>query len=310
MESKERLIKIKEIDEEIIKLKDLEKRERISLKDALNALFEKRKGLISDMSPWDRVCLARHPERPHFIDYLENIFTDFVEFSGDRLFSDDKALISGFAKLNKIPVCVLGLEKGRDLEEKIERNFGMAHPEGYRKSARLVKLANRFKIPIITFIDTPGAYPGIEAEERGQSIAIAENLKLFFKIDVPVICVVIGEGGSGGALAIGVGDHIIMLENSIYSVISPEGCASILWRDAKYAKNAAENLKLTSYDLKNLNIIDEIIKEPDGGAQENPEMVYKKLKSSIYKKIKELKKDSDLKIKRIEKFRKIGIFNQ
>ncbi|MFA7577034.1 MAG: acetyl-CoA carboxylase carboxyltransferase subunit alpha, partial [Candidatus Muiribacteriota bacterium] len=252
MESLEKFQKLKEIDDEILKLQKFEEREKVSLSDAVNALKQRKHNILENLEPWDRVYLARHPERPHAIDFINNIIDDFTEFSGDRLFSDDQALITGFGYIKKKPVCILGNEKGRGTEDKIKRNFGMAHPEGYRKAHRILKLADKFKTPVITFVDTPGAYPGIDAEKRGQAVAIAENLKLLFKINVPVIVVVIGEGGSGGALAIGIGDYVIMLENAIYSVISPEGCASILWRDAKYAKEAAENLKITSFDLKKI----------------------------------------------------------
>ncbi|MCK9225536.1 MAG: acetyl-CoA carboxylase carboxyltransferase subunit alpha [Candidatus Muirbacterium halophilum] len=310
MESEDRLIKLKEIEEEILKLKELEKREKLSLKDALDVLNEKRNSFFENLQCWDRVMLARHAQRPHCIDYIKNIVDDFIEFSGDRYFSDDKAMICGFGKIGGISVCISGLEKGRDLNEKVVRNFGMAHPEGYRKSARIFKLAEKFGVPVITFIDTPGAYPGIEAEERGQSIAIAENIKLLFKLNVPVIACIIGEGGSGGALAIGVADIVLMLENSIYSVISPEGCASILWRDAKYAKNAAENLKLTSYDLKKMGIIDEIIKEPQGGIHENPKIVYNELRNHIVSNLKSLKTVKEIRKTRINRYRNIGIFNE
>ncbi len=300
--------KIKEIDQEIEKLKELEKREKISLDDAINALMERKKSLLNKLDFWDRVFLARHPDRPYTLDYIENMFAEFTQFHGDRLFGDDLSMITGFAKLDGIDVCVVGHQKGRGTENKIERNFGMPHPEGYRKAARIFKLADKFNIPIITLIDTPGAYPGIEAEKRGQAVAIAENLKLMFKLDVPIIACIIGEGGSGGALGIAVADHIAMLENSVYSVISPEGCASILWRDASYAREAASNLKITAKDLIELKVIDHIIKEPAGGAQNDPRLVYDTLKDHLKNIISELKDKENLKAQRIEKFRRLGIF--
>ncbi|MFA5480717.1 MAG: acetyl-CoA carboxylase carboxyltransferase subunit alpha [Candidatus Muiribacteriota bacterium] len=309
MESLEKFQKLKEIDDEILKLQKFEEREKVSLSDAVNALKQRKHNILENLEPWDRVYLARHPERPHAIDFINNIIDDFTEFSGDRLFSDDQALITGFGYIKKKPVCILGNEKGRGTEDKIKRNFGMAHPEGYRKAHRILKLADKFKTPVITFVDTPGAYPGIDAEKRGQAVAIAENLKLLFKINVPVIVVVIGEGGSGGALAIGIGDYVIMLENAIYSVISPEGCASILWRDAKYAKEAAENLKITSFDLKKINVIDEILEEPeDGLVLSNSSILYGKLRKILISKIAELEKNENLISKRIEKFSKMGYF--
>ncbi|MGM0607650.1 MAG: acetyl-CoA carboxylase carboxyltransferase subunit alpha [Candidatus Muiribacteriota bacterium] len=311
MESVEKFLKIKEIDDEIIKLKKFQKREKVNLKDAVTALVERKKSILANLSSWDRVYLARHPDRPHSKDFIENIFKDFTEFYGDRLFGDDPAIIAGFAKLKKLPVCILANEKGRGTEDKIYRNFGMAHPEGYRKCKRILNLADKFKVPVVTFIDTPGAYPGIEAEERGQAVAIAQNLKLFFKLDVPVIVCVVGEGGSGGALAIGVGDYIFMLENAVYSVISPEGCASILWRDPKYSKEAARNLKLTSHDLKKIHVIDEIIKEPlEGLKLENSTKTYKFLKQKLYDIIIKKMDEENIIQNRIKKFKKMGFFNQ
>ncbi|EPE37914.1 acetyl-coenzyme A carboxylase carboxyl transferase subunit alpha [Candidatus Photodesmus katoptron] len=224
------------------------------------------KKIFSDLSAWETAQLARHPLRPYTLDYIKNIFTEFDELSGDRLFSDDKAIIGGIARLEGTPVMIIGHQKGRETKEKVKRNFGMPKPEGYRKALRLIEMAGRFNMPILTFIDTAGAYPGVGAEERGQSGAIATNLKVMSAIRVPVICNVIGEGGSGGALAIGVGDYINMLQYSTYSVISPEGCASILWRNANKAPQAAEAMCLIASRLKELNLIDNIIKEPLGGA--------------------------------------------
>lgn len=237
------------------------------------------KKIFSNLNSWEITQLSRHPMRPHTIDYLKLIFTNFQELSGDRLFGDDKAIIGGLAKLNQYKIIVIGHEKGRKMKEKIYRNFGMPTPEGYRKSLRLMQIAEKFNLPIITFIDTPGAYPGIGAEERGQSTAIAKNLRKMSKLNVPIISTVIGEGGSGGALAIGVSDKINMLQYSIYSVISPEGCASILWKDVKKAKIASKILGITSKHLKSMNLIDNIIEEPLGGAHRN----YKKTAENLKK---------------------------
>jgi acetyl-CoA carboxylase carboxyl transferase subunit alpha len=243
---------------------------------------------MASLTAWDRVQLARHPKRPHTIDYINNLFTDFIELHGDRRFADDKAIIAGFANFEGKPVCVIGHEKGRDTKEKIERNFGMPHPEGYRKAIRVMKLAEKFKRPIFTFIDTPGAYPGIGAEERGQSQAIAESLMVMGSLKTPIIATVIGEGGSGGALALGVADKILMLENAIYSVISPEGCAAILFKSAESAPIAAESLKITAQDLKELSIIDCIVREPLGGAHLQPKKMYRLLRRALRNSLKEI----------------------
>lgn len=259
-------------------------------------------------SAWEIVCMARSADRPKALDYIKNIFTDFIEFHGDRTFGDDKAIVGGIAKLNDISVTVIGEQKGKNAKENIERNFGMPNPEGYRKALRLMKQAEKFKRPIITFIDTPGAYPGMEAEERGQGEAIAKNLFEMSKLKVPTISIVIGEGSSGGALAIGVTDIIIMLENSVYSILSPEGFASILYKDSSKSEQAAENMKITAKELKKLHIIDEIIEEPENGAEEDFEKVCNNLKNILVKNIKELSNLSDDKLvsKRYEKYRKIG----
>ena len=255
---------------------------------------------------WESVCLARMVERPKALDYIKEIFSDFIELHGDRNFGDDKSIVGGIAKIEEIPVTVIGEQKGKNSKENLERNFGMPNPEGYRKALRLMKQAEKFNRPIITFIDTPGAYPGIGAEERGQGEAIARNMLEMANLKVPIICVVIGEGSSGGALAISVGDRIVMLENAVYSILSPEGFASILYKDASKAKDAAENMKMTAQDLKNLNVIDEIIKEPEGGAQNDFETVVIKLKKYIIEEINKLKELSkeELLEKRYEKFRK------
>ena len=234
-----------------------------SLSDRIENLT---KEIYEDLSIWQKVQVARHPHRPHFSDYIENIFTDFDELHGDRLFGDDQAIIGGLAKFKGSPVVIIGHEKGKSTEDKISRNFGMSQPEGYRKASRLMKLAEDFSLPIITFIDTPGAYPGIESEERGMSEAIAKNLSIMSGLKVPIIVIITGEGGSGGALAIGVGDHISMLQYSIYSVASPEACASIVWRDNSKAQEAAEAMKLDAKNLLDFGLIDNIIDEPLGGA--------------------------------------------
>ena len=234
-----------------------------SLSDRIENLT---KEIYEGLSIWQKVQVARHPHRPHFSDYIENIFTDFDELHGDRLFGDDQAIIGGLAKFKGSPVVIIGHEKGKSTEDKISRNFGMSQPEGYRKASRLMKLAEDFSLPIITFIDTPGAYPGIESEERGMSEAIAKNLSIMSGLKVPIIVIITGEGGSGGALAIGVGDHISMLQYSIYSVASPEACASIVWRDNSKAQEAAEAMKLDAINLLDFGLIDNIIDEPLGGA--------------------------------------------
>ncbi len=279
---------------------------------AVMELEEKKAEVIKeDLSPWEIVKKSRHPNRPILQDYLEQIFSNFIEFHGDRYYSDDKAMIGGFAEIEGKKVMLIGHNKGKSTNENIDRNFGMAKPEGYRKALRLMKLAERFNVPIVTIIDTPGAFPGLEAEERGQAEAIAKNLTEMASIEVPIICVVIGEGGSGGALGIGVGDKILMLSNAIYSVISPEGCASILWRDAKFAPDAAEALNLTANALLKHGVIDEIINEPGEGAHSNYEEIADSVKKSILNNIKDLKglQTDELIQKRFEKYSGIGKFS-
>ncbi len=256
---------------------------------------------------WEKVQIARQTDRPKTSDYIEALFDDFIELHGDRNFGDDKAIIGGIGILENIPVTVIGEQKGKNAKENIDRNFGMPEPEGYRKALRLMKQAEKFNRPIITFIDTPGAYPGIGAEERGQGEAIARNIMEMAGLKVPIICIVIGEGSSGGALAIGVGDRIVMLENAIYSILSPEGFASILYKDSTKAKEAAQTMKITAQDLKELNIIDHIIKESKEGIQNNFEKVIMELKKYIIKNIKELEKlgTNQLLVERYEKYRKI-----
>jgi len=258
---------------------DLDLEEQISqLKDKNKELTEK---IFADLDPWQTARVARHPQRPYTQDYLSRIFTDFDELAGDRAYADDAAIIGGTARLDGKPVMVIGHQKGRSTSEKVKRNFGMPRPEGYRKALRLMEMAERFKMPIITFIDTPGAYPGVGAEERGQSEAIARNLKVMARLTVPIVCTVIGEGGSGGALAIGVGDRVNMLQYSTYSVISPEGCASILWKTAEKASTAAEAMGITAQRIKELELIDNIVEEPLGGAHRDMDQMAAMLKQAI-----------------------------
>ena len=258
-----------------------------SLSDRIENLT---KEIYEGLSIWQKVQVARHPHRPHFSDYIENIFTDFDELHGDRLFGDDQAIIGGLAKFKGSPVAIIGHEKGKSTEDKISRNFGMSQPEGYRKAARLMKLAEDFSLPIITFIDTPGAYPGIESEERGMSEAIAKNLSIMSGLKVPIIVIITGEGGSGGALAIGVGDHISMLQYSIYSVASPEACASIVWRDNSKAQEAAEAMKLDAKNLLDFGLIDNIIDEPLGGAHRDIKKASSLIAQEIDDNLKRLRK--------------------
>ncbi len=260
--------------------KEIEQLEKKSL--------ELKQKIFSDLGAWQVAQLARHPQRPYTKDYLEHAFTEFEEMAGDRAYADDKAIVGGMARLNGRPVMVIGHQKGRETKEKVIRNFGMPKPEGYRKALRLMETAERFNMPIITFIDTAGAYPGVGAEERGQSEAIAKNLKVMAGLSVPVICNVVGEGGSGGALAIGVGDYVNMLQYSTYSVISPEGCASILWRDSDKAPQAAEAMGLIAPRLKELELIDEIIPEPLGGAHRDPIQTAQNMKDMLVKQLEEL----------------------
>ena len=264
--------------------------------------------VYENLRPWDRVQIARHPARPTTMDYISYLFTDFFECHGDRCFGDDQAIIGGIASYKGMPVTIIGHQRGKDTKENIRRNFGMPHPEGYRKALRLMKQAEKFKRPIICFIDTKGAYPGKAAEERGQSEAIAKNLFEMAGLKVPILCIVIGEGGSGGALALGVGDKICMLENAIYSVISPEGAATILWKDSSRSKQAAESMRITAPDLKELLVIDEVITEVRGGAHRNVEEQAAYMDQVIYRSIKELvKKDATTLVEeRYEKFKQIG----
>jgi acetyl-CoA carboxylase carboxyl transferase subunit alpha len=259
---------------------------------------------------WERVQCARHPKRPHALDYIEKLITNYQEIHGDRLFGDDPAIVCGMGLFEGAPVMLIGEQKGRDTKQKVIRNFGMPKPEGYRKAIRVMQLAAKFNRPIITLLDTPGAYPGIDAEERGQAEAIARNLREMARLSVPVICVCIGEGGSGGALALGVGNHVLMMENSVYSVISPESCAAIIWRDSTKAELAAAALRLTAEDLKELDLIDGIIPEPPGGAHENPDGAAQNLQEALRSSLAELTRlaPEELVQQRYDKFRKMGNF--
>ncbi len=271
-------------------------------------LAETRREVFSNLTAWQRVQLARHPRRPYTLDYLRDTFTDFQELHGDRLFADDRAMVGGFARLQGQPVMVIGTQKGRDTKENILRNFGSAHPEGYRKALRLMRLADKFGLPIITLIDTAGAYPGVGAEERHIAEAIAVNLREMTLLEVPIIAVVIGEGGSGGALGIGVADRVLILENAYYSVISPEGCAAILWKDRAAAQRAAEALRITATDLLELGLVDEIVPEPLGGAHSDPTTMAETLKVYLLRHLQETEAvaPSERLRLRYEKFRRIG----
>jgi acetyl-CoA carboxylase carboxyl transferase subunit alpha len=304
---------ILELERKVQELKAYSSEKKMDLSSEIKRLEEKLEKLKSQtyqgLSPWHRVQLARHPQRPYTLDYIGMIMTDFMELHGDRLFADDKAMICGLAKIDGVKIMVMGHQKGRSTKENIMRNFGCAHPEGYRKALRLMQMAEKYDIPVVALIDTPGAYPGIGAEERGQAQAIALNLREMGQIKTPIISVVIGEGGSGGALGVGVTDRILVFENAYYSVISPEGCAAILWKDSSKANEAASVLKLTAQDLLELGIIDEIIPEPLGGAHRDPQKTAAALKESLKKNLAELaqlSKDKLLKL-RYEKFRKMGV---
>jgi acetyl-CoA carboxylase carboxyl transferase subunit alpha len=305
---------IHELEKKIAELKSFMEEKDIDLTDEIQRLEEKLSRLenstYSEMKPWDRVQIARHAERPTTLDYISYLFTDFIELHGDRLFGDDEAIVGGVAFYKGLPVTVIGHQRGKDTKENLRRNFGMPHPEGYRKALRLMKQAEKFNRPIICFIDTKGAYPGKAAEERGQSEAIARNLVEMAGLTVPVICIVIGEGGSGGALALGVGNYVHMLENSTYSVISPEGAAAILWKDASLAKKAAESMRITAPDLKELGIIDEIIEEVKGGAHKDPKRQAEVIDSVLESSLNNLLSMSqdELIEQRYEKYKNIGQF--
>ena len=280
--------------------------------DLIGKLKNLKKKIYSKLSPWQKIQISRHPERPTTLDYIAMVMRDFIPLAGDRLFGEDKALLAGFAMLGQRKIAVIGHQKGKDTKENIERNFGCAHPEGYRKAIRIMHLAERFSIPIVCLIDTPGAYPGVGAEERGQAQAIAENIRDMFSIKVPILVTIIGEGGSGGALGIGVGDKVLIMEYAYYSVISPEGCAAILWKDASKREEAAKVLKLTAPDLLKMGIVDEIVSEAEGGAHRGAEQSAQNLKSAINKNLDELSRLSveTLLDQRYQRYRKMGIFNE
>jgi acetyl-CoA carboxylase carboxyl transferase subunit alpha len=273
---------------------------------------ERKEEVYNTLTPWQTIQVARHPRRPVLYDYISMIFTNFIELHGDRCYGDDHAMIGGFATLGTQKVMLIGHSKGKNVDENVKRNFGMARPEGYRKALRLMRLAEKFNLPVVTFIDTAGAFPGLDAEERGQAEAIARNLTEMAKLEIPIVSIVTGEGGSGGALGIGVADTVLMLSNAVYSVISPEGCASILWRDAAYASLAADNLKITAKSLLSLGVIDEIVKEPAGGAHNNPAGAAEAIKEAILKHVKKLTALSAQKLtaKRFEKFSSMGKFTK
>jgi acetyl-CoA carboxylase carboxyl transferase subunit alpha len=305
-----------EIDKKIEDLKKSSQNSSVNLSKQIEDL-ERMRGelgqeIYGTLTPWQRVQIARHPQRPYSADYIRLAFKNFVELRGDRVFGDDRAILGGLATIDDTQVVVIGHQKGRNFEENIIRNFGMAHPEGYRKAMRLMRIAEKFSKPIITFIDTPGAYPGIAAEERGQAEAIARNLRDMSCLRVPVVSVIIGEGGSGGALGIGISNKILCLENSYYSVISPEGCAAILFSDASKAPEAAYAMKITAKDLLNLKIIDEIVKEPLGGAHHDPEKTAINLKNALIRYLRQYKSKSSKEIanERYSRFRNIGVYDE
>jgi acetyl-CoA carboxylase carboxyl transferase subunit alpha len=305
---------IVELEQKIAELRAFAGRERLEFSEELQRLEAKaerlRKEVYANLTSWQRVQLARHPRRPYMLDYVGALLTDFVELHGDRAFADDPAIVGGTARFNGRPIMVLGHQKGRTTKEKMTRNFGMPHPEGYRKALRLMLLAEKFGAPVLSLVDTPGAFPGIGAEERGQSEAIARNLREMARLRVPILVVVIGEGGSGGALAIAVGDRVLMLENSIYSVISPEGCASILWKDASRAPEAAAAMKVTAPDLFGLGIIDRIIPEPLGGAHRDVAVMAETLRQVLGEHLEELCSMPVQRLleERLQKYLRMGVY--
>ena len=305
-----------ELEKKIEELKAFSLDRQIDLSSEIdrlkNKLKDAKREIYSSLSPWQKVQIARHPKRPNTLDYIGLIMNDFIPLAGDRLYGEDKALIGGFATIDKKKIAIVGHQKGKDTKENIERNFGCAHPEGYRKAMRIMKLAERFAMPVVCLIDTPGAYPGIGAEERGQAQAIAENIMDMFLLQTPILVIVIGEGGSGGALGIGVGDRVLIMEYAYYSVISPEGCAAILWKDASQKEEAAKVLKLTAQDLLKLELVDAIIKESEGGAHWNYQETAVNLKEAILNNLGELSRLSSRELleKRYKRYRKMGIFNE
>ncbi|GAB4343209.1 MAG: acetyl-CoA carboxylase carboxyltransferase subunit alpha [Flammeovirgaceae bacterium] len=305
---------IAELEAKLADMKSLAESNHVDVSDAVKKLEEKilelKKNTYANLTRWQKVQLSRHPERPYTLDYINMITTEFIELHGDRNYGDDKAMVGGLGKIEGKTFMLIGTQKGRNTKQRQMRNFGMANPEGYRKALRLMKLAEKFNKPIVTFIDTPGAFPGMEAEERGQGEAIARNLKEMFMLKVPIICIIIGEGASGGALGIAIGDKVLMLENTWYSVISPESCSSILWRSWEYKEQAAEALKLTSQDMMKFKLVDGVIEEPLGGAHTNPVWMANKVKEVILKEIAilEQKTTTQLIQERIDKFCAMGVF--
>ena len=307
---------IRELERKIEELKGLARKEGIDFEEEIRGLQSRLTKLQDDtftnLTPWQRVQLARHPNRPKCLTLARLMFEEFLLLHGDRLYSDDQAIIGGLARVGERKIVFVGHQKGESVKENLVRNFGMAHPEGYRKAHRLMKLAEKFHKPLLTLIDTPGAYPGIEAEERGQALAIAANLETMSELRVPILVIIMGEGGSGGALGIGLGDRVLLLENAIYSVISPEGCAAILWNDQDRVEEAARTLKLTAHDLLEIGLIDGIIPEPGGGAHRDPEKTAANVKEAIIKNLDELKDipSEELTKMRYEKYRRIGKFKK
>jgi acetyl-CoA carboxylase carboxyl transferase subunit alpha len=304
------------LEDKIAELKQLAIVQNLPADDEVRKLTEKadrlRNEVFARLTAWEQVQLARHPLRPYTLDYVNAFASEFMELHGDRTFADDPAIVGGFMTINDLKVMMIGQQKGRDTRENIRRNFGMPNPEGYRKANRLMRLAAKFKLPVVTLIDTPGAYPGLGAEERGQAQAIAENLKLMASLPVPIVSVVIGEGGSGGALALGVADRILMLPHAVYSVITPEGCAAILWKDQSKVKEAADALKLTAKHLMDLGIIDRIIPEPPGGAHRDPAATAETLGRAIYEEVKYLQRQNTRALleRRLKKYMNMGYFEQ
>jgi acetyl-CoA carboxylase carboxyl transferase subunit alpha len=308
---------IEELENKLTQAKELAEIDNLDttkiISDIEDEILKTKKKIYNNLSPWQKVQVSRHPQRPYTLDYIEAITDgDFIELHGDRGVKDDKAMVGGWGTIGKQTVMFIGQQKGRDTKERQFRNFGMANPEGYRKALRLMKLAEKFNKPVITLIDTPGAFPGLEAEDRGQGEAIARNILEMSRLQTPIICVIIGEGASGGALGIGVGDHIVMLNNSWYSVISPENCSTILWRSWDYKETAADSLKLTAKEMKGLGLVDKIIEEPVGGAHTNKEEIFKKVKKEINLSIKNLSElsSTDLVDQRMDKFANMGVVKE
>lgn len=305
---------IVELERKIEDLRAFADKERLEFSDELRKLEAKaeklRSEIYSSLTAWQRVQLARHPRRPYTLDYVQAIFTEFLELHGDRAFADDRAIVGGMARFEGRPVMVIGHQKGRNTKENLSRNFGMPHPEGYRKALRLMRLAEKFGAPVVTFVDTPGAFPGVGAEERGQAEAIAVNLREMARLSVPILTVIIGEGGSGGALAIAMGDRVLMLENSVYSVISPEGCAAILWKDRAKAPEAAEALKLTAQDLLGLRVIDRVVPEPTGGAHRDAALMAETLRLELRESLDVLVRipRAPLVEERLQRYLRLGVY--